>query len=108
MMVESKLEEEMFINEIIQKYLRNKHILLEYLARKEENERPQTVIDIEMAFKIKKKYAWTLLEKLESDYLIKKGEKVKIGGVKYSSYILTTTAKQELKVIALFLSRYRI
>ena len=38
MMVERKLEEKIFINEIVGKYLRNKHILLEYLARKEENE----------------------------------------------------------------------
>ncbi|KKL64136.1 hypothetical protein LCGC14_2168080, partial [marine sediment metagenome] len=50
MMVERKLEEKIFINEIVGKYLRNKHILLEYLARKEENERPQTVIDVKVAF----------------------------------------------------------
>jgi len=108
MMVERKLEEKIFINEIVGKYLRNKHILLEYLARKEENERPQTVIDVKVAFNLKKSYAWTLLKKLELDSLIEKSGKVKMNEIEYNSYILTGKAKQELKIIARFFSRYRI
>ena len=45
-MVESKLEEEITTNGIIEKYFRNKHALLIYLARKENNGRLTTVIDI--------------------------------------------------------------
>ncbi len=106
-MVEYKLGENVVIDEIVEKYLRNKHVLLVYLGRKEEIERPQTVVDVVIAFKIKKKYAWTLLEKLEEEDLIKKDEKVEIKGKKYNSYILTEKAKHELKILSLFLSRYR-
>jgi len=106
MMVESKIEEEIINNEIIEKYFRNKHVLLIYLAGTEAIGKETTVIDIKAAFKITKKYAWTLLEGLEKDRLIVKGEKVAVEGVEYHSYILTMIAKQDLKVISLCLSKY--
>ncbi|KKL90754.1 hypothetical protein LCGC14_1901510, partial [marine sediment metagenome] len=56
----------------------------------------------------KKSYAWTLLKKLELDSLIEKSGKVKMNEIEYNSYILTEKARQELKIIARFFSRYRI
>lgn len=105
-MVESNLEEEITNSGIIEKFFRNKHVLLIYLANKEKIGRAITVIDIKEAFKITKKYAWTLLEKLEEENLIKKSEKVAIDGVEYHSYITTPKAKQDLKVLSLCLNRY--
>ena len=102
-MVESKLEEEITANRIIEKYFRNKHALLIYLARKENNGRLTTVIDIIESFKITKKYAWALLERLKEERLIEKGEKDNRGGVDYYSYIPTTQAKQDLITLSSYL-----
>ncbi len=105
-MIESNLEEEIIINSIIGKFFRNKHVLLIYLGGKEEIGKPTTVIDIKEAFRITKKYAWNLLERLEEDDLVEKSEKIIIDGVEYHSYILTSKAKQDLKVLSLCLSKY--
>ncbi|MHA1930949.1 MAG: hypothetical protein ACW96X_00320 [Promethearchaeota archaeon] len=99
-MVESKLEEEITSIGIIEKYFRNKHALLIYLARKENNGRLTTVIDIIKSFNITKKYAWALLERLEEGRLIEKGEKDNRGGVDYHSYIPTTQARQDLRLFS--------
>ena len=106
MIVDSKLEVEIVNNGIIEKYFRNRHVLLIYLASREGVGNLPTVITIKKAFKITKKYTWALLEKLESDKLIKKSEKVALEGKEYYSYILTSKARQELKTLLSCLRRY--
>lgn len=108
MVVESKLEEAITNNGIIEKYFRNKHVLLIYLAKKGENRTITTVIDIKRAFNMTKKYAWTLLEKLEEDNLVEKSEKVTIERVEYHSYIITTKAKRDLEILSLYLNKYYV
>ncbi|MHA2336153.1 MAG: hypothetical protein ACXACX_02570 [Candidatus Hodarchaeales archaeon] len=106
MMVESKLEEEIVSNGIIEKYFRNKHILLLFLAGKEVDGKQTTVVDIINSFRITKKYAWALLGRLEEDDLIEKSEKSSIGGVEYHNYVLTIKARQDLEVLSICLNNY--
>ncbi|MFX1504661.1 MAG: hypothetical protein ACFFDC_00980 [Promethearchaeota archaeon] len=103
-MVKSNPIENSNQNGIVGKWLQNKHILLVYIGAQEEINQQLTVVDIKKYFHITKKYAWNLLEKLEEEVLIQKGEKVSREGKDYHSYILTAKAKQELKVISLYLS----
>jgi len=107
-MIESKLDGEIVINGIIGKYFCNRHVLLIYLRSKEEIGNSPTVIDIIKAFKITKKYAWLLLEKLEEENLVKKGEKVVLNRKEYYSYLPTNTAKQDLRILSLCLNKNRI
>jgi predicted transcriptional regulator len=102
--VKSKLEENVANNIIIEKYFQNRHVLLIYLASKEGVGKRTTVIDIVKAFHITKKYAWTLLEKLENDNLIKKSEKITKEGLEYHSYIITEEANRDLKMLSLCLN----
>lgn len=74
------------------------------MAIKEKNGESITVIDVKQTFKITKIYAWTLLENLEGDRLIKKAEKVIRGGVEYHSYLTTIIAQKDLKTLSLRLN----
>lgn len=112
-MIERNSEEKEFCNGTIGKFLRNRHILLLYLGEEEDNGNKTTVIHVKQAFRIKnetstltKGYAWTLLENLKDEGLIKKSTKISIDGQEYSSWVLTKQARYELKILASSLRRF--
>jgi DNA-binding PadR family transcriptional regulator len=81
------------------KYFQNKHNLLIFLRNQNELGNYTTVVQIENWFGITTGHAYKLLEKLEEENDIVKGEKITINGQEYYNYIVTEKAKQELEVL---------
>ncbi|KKM84479.1 hypothetical protein LCGC14_1298730 [marine sediment metagenome] len=70
-----------------------------FIGHKNQIDQTSTVIDVVDEFKIGSRYAYKLLEELESGRFIIKKAKVLKHGIYYSNYIITETAKSELREI---------
>jgi hypothetical protein len=81
------------------KYFQNKHNLLIFLRNQSELGNYTTVLQIENWFGITTGHAYRLLEQLEKENDVVKGEKVTINDQEYYNYMVTEKAKQELEVL---------
>jgi len=86
---------------VMKKFFQNKHLVLIYIRERNNLGEPTTFLDIKKRFKMKGKYPYQLLEKLEREGDLIKGEKVMKNGKEYYNYLITEKAREELKVISL-------
>ena len=85
---------------ILKKYLFQKYELLIFLKEEEDVGKKVTIHEITHDFGIERKHAYSILEKLEKENLVKKGDKVRRDGKEYCSYLITDIARQELAIIS--------
>ena len=100
MIVENDIDENSNNNEVLDTFLHKRYIFLISIAKREMTGVFNTSIDLSYACDISKRYAWTLLGRLELEGLVEKGKKIRRNGTHYYNYILTEQAKQYLTTLA--------
>lgn len=95
-----KITDSQMKREILKKYFSRKYELLIFLKEKEDARKEVTIHEIIHDFGIEKKHAYSLLEKLEKENLVKKGDKIRKDGKEYCSYLITDIARQELAIVS--------
>jgi len=95
----SRNESNMNRFKVLNNFFQNKYIILIFIGYKNRIGKTSTVIDVVDEFEIGSRYAYKLLEELEFGKFIIKKAKVQRNGVYYNNYIITETAKTELKEI---------
>ena len=85
---------------ILKKYFSRKYELLIFLKEEEDARKEITIHEIIHDFGIEKKHAYSLLEKLEKENLVKKGDKIRKDEKEYCRYLITDIARQELAIVS--------
>ena len=90
------------------KYFQKKHNLLIFLSIQNDLGNYTTVVQVEELFGITREHAYKLLEQLEKEKDIEKGEQVAINGQEYYNYVVTEKAKEELEILSKSVSKNHI